>query len=145
MLSIRTLTVVGSLCFCLLLACGDKINPKGDYPTGTGGTEGPPPTAGIDGGEVSEAGAQGGTGGGGGTTAPAVSYTNDIVPLLKKACLCHVVGGQEPLLDTYPNVKKNAAASMQSINDGIMPPASALSSSDKALFQSWINAGTPNN
>lgn len=117
-----------------MFACGDKINPLGNHPTGTGGSGGPP-GGGIDGGQVSEAG---------NPTGP-VSFTNDIAPLLKKGCLCHVQGGVDPLLDTYTNVRANANAALQSVLAGDMPPAGPLSSADTGLLQSWINAGTPNN
>jgi hypothetical protein len=141
MLRIGRLTVLGALSFCWLLACGDKINPNGPYDYGTGGTAGTP-AGGADGGEASEAGAQGGAGG---STTPAVSYTNDIAPLFKKGCLCHVQGAYPPLLDTYSNAKRNAAASLQSMIDGSMPPGSAASKADKDLLQAWISAGSPNN
>jgi hypothetical protein len=131
---IGRLTITGALSFWLLLACGDKINPKGEYqPTGAGGTGGAPPAGGTDGGSASlDAG-----------TAP--SFTYDIMPLLKKGCLCHVQGGEAPLLDTYLNVKSNANASLSSMQNESMPPSSPLSKSEIDLFQRWINAGTPNN
>jgi hypothetical protein len=134
---LRFLTIIGSLTLGLLFACGDKINPQGDYQTGTGGSIGPTPTGGVDGGEQTEAGPPGNT----------VSFVNDVMPLLKKSCLCHVLGGEAPLLDTYSNVKTNARVSMQSIQAGDMPPPpqSLLSASDKNILQSWINAGYPNN
>lgn len=127
MLRIGSLTIIGSL--ALLFACGDKINPRGDYPTGgAGGVPGI-----FDGGESAEAGLP-------------PSFTYDILPLLKKACACHVSGGVPPLLDTYTNTKANAIDSMQSIDNGTMPVGlPPLSASEKALFQGWINAGTPNN
>jgi hypothetical protein len=129
-LTIRSLSIIGAMSLCLLFACGDKINPRGEYTTGSGagGANGA-----LDGGESAEAGLPPG-------------FTYDILPLLKKSCLCHVQGGEPPLLDTYSNVKANANASMQSILDGSMPQGlPPLSTSEKNLFQSWINAGTPNN
>jgi len=132
---LRSLTIIGSLTLGLLFACGDKINPQGEYQTGTGGSIGPTPTGGADGGGANEAG----------PPAPTVSFVNDVMPMLKKGCLCHVQGGEAPLLDTYSNVKANANASMQSILAGDMPPQGPLSASDKNILQSWINAGTPNN
>jgi hypothetical protein len=127
MLRIGSLTIIGSL--ALLFACGDKINPRGDY--STGGAGGVPGV--LDGGESAEAGLP-------------PSFTYDILPLLKKECACHVSGGVSPLLDTYSNTKANANASMQSINNGTMPEGlPPLSASEKALFQSWISAGMPNN
>lgn len=130
MLRIGSLTIIGSVALCLTFACGDKINPRGNYPGG----EGPGGTTGsLDGGPGGEAGLPPG-------------FTYDILPLLKKSCLCHVQGGVQPLLDTYSNVKANANASMQSILDGSMPQGlPPLSASERNLFQSWINAGTPNN
>jgi hypothetical protein len=51
----------------------------------------------------------------------------------------------KPLLDAYASVKAEASASNQQIIDDLMPPSSPLSSPDKALFQSWVSAGAPNN
>ena len=134
MLRIGRLTIVGALSFCWLLACGDKINPQGNYPTRAGGTGGAP-SVGIDGGPSVDSG-------------PPPSFTYDIMPLLTKGCLCHVQGGQMPLLDTYPNVKANANASLRSMQNATMPlNLPPLPESEIDLFQSWINAAppTPNN
>jgi hypothetical protein len=118
---------VAALCLCGLAACGDKINPAGDYPKLDAAL------GGVDGGV-------------GGEVGPVPSYAYDIVPLLRKSCLCHVTGGDPPLLDTYANVRSNASSSLQDILGDLMPlGASPLSSSEKALFRSWVNAGTPNN
>jgi len=129
MLRIGSLTIIGSVSLGLLFACGDKINPRGDYTTE--GAAGAPGT--LDGGQMAEAG------------VPA-SFTYDILPLLKKECACHVSGGVTPLLDTFAAAKANANASMQAIVNGTMPVGlPPLSTSEKELFQSWINAGMPNN
>jgi hypothetical protein len=78
-------------------------------------------------------------------TATFPSFATDIVPLLKKACLCHVQGGQPPLLDTHANVKANASASLKAMGQATMPPGSGLATSDQNLLQAWVNAGAPNN
>jgi hypothetical protein len=120
---------IAAVSLCGLFACGDKINPAGFYPK-----EDAAAVVVEDGGSVSEAG-------------PVPSYAYDIAPLLVKSCLCHVRGGEPPLLDTYANVKSNASRSWQSILAGRMPPegAPSMSNGEKALFQSWVTAGTPNN
>lgn len=125
-MSIGRLFIFGPLCLVLFFACGSKINPLGDYKNGAGGS-GPP----ID--------------GGAGEAGQVPSFTYDIEPLLKRGCLCHVQGGQDPLLDTYANVVANAAASLQSVKAGLMPIDGPLSSSDIDLLQRWVDAGTPNN
>ncbi len=117
---------VAALGLCGLIACGDKINPAGPYPK-------------LD-------AAVGGDDSGASDAGPVPSYAYDIVPLLKKSCLCHVSGGEPPLLDTYANVRSNASSSLQDILGDLMPQgAPPLSASEKALFQRWVNAGTPNN
>jgi len=81
------------------------------------------------------------------TPTTTVSYQNGIQALLSTNCAisgCHVSGGQAPDLSTYAGAKANAAQSSSDINAGTMPfGGSPLSASDKALFKSWIDAGTP--
>lgn len=153
MLRMASSLIVGSLAVGLLFACGDKQNPLGDVQseggaTGTGGSTELPPIDGssidadntIDGGGID--------GSGGATSVPdaatTVSYALQIAPLLQKSCSCHVSLGTSPPLSNYANVKANASASNSAIIAGTMPPT-PLSAADKALFQSWITAGTPNN
>ena len=114
--------ILGPLCAALLLACGSKVNPLGNYPSVL--------PAALDGGPVE--------------AAVPPSFTYQIMPLLKKSCLCHVQGAETPLLDTYTHVVANAAASLQAMDDGIMPPSGPLPGSDIDLLRSWIAAGTPN-
>ena len=131
MLRIGKLTIIGALSVGLLLACQDnKINPKGNFPTGAGGSA--PPMGGIDGGQSGE-------------VAPAPSYTYDIVPLVKNGCTCHFSGGVSPLLDSYTNVRDRANESLQSMKSGSMPEGSTASKGDIDLLQAWISAGSPNN
>jgi hypothetical protein len=77
-----------------------------------------------------------------------VSYASQIAPLLKASCTsCH--GGGNPSaginLSTYSSVKSNANAANGAIQNGVMPPGGSLSTANKQLFQSWVNAGAPNN
>jgi|WetSurMetagenome_2_1015567.scaffolds.fasta_scaffold674380_2 hypothetical protein len=87
-------------------------------------------------------------GGAGGTTTvpPAVSYAQDIQPLLEKYCTsCHSSsGGQNPYLDTYTTAKNGAASSLAEVQNGGMPPGSAkMQPSEVALLEAWINAQEP--
>ncbi len=127
MLRIGTLAFVGAVTVWLFFACGDK-----------GYQLTPAETPGFDGGGVS-------TDGGGCNTPHAVSFATDILPLVKRACWCHVDGSTGPALDNYRNVLSAADASNRAIQEGSMPVAGPLSDADKALFQSWIDAGKPNN
>jgi hypothetical protein len=126
MLRMGTVICVGMFAASLFLACGDKNDPLSPY--GAGGMGGGSP--GID----------GGMGG-----SPAVSFAADIMPLLQKSCSCHVTGSVAPALNNYANAKAAADASNSAIQEGSMPIAGPLSESDKALFQSWVSAGAPNN
>jgi len=96
---------------------------------------------------IDYAGDQSTTPPGGTPPTGAVSYQNGIQSLLNTNCAisgCHVSGGQAPDLSAYASAKANAAQSASDINAGTMPfGGSPLSASDKALFKSWIDAGTP--
>jgi hypothetical protein len=127
MLRIGTLAFVGAVIVWFFFACGDK----GYQPT-------PDETPAFDGGGAS-------LDGGGCNTPHAVSFATDILPLIRRECSCHVDGSTGPALDNYRNVLAAAAGSNRSIQEGSMPPARPLSDADKALFQSWIDAGKPNN
>jgi len=144
MLRMASSLIVGSLALGLLFACGDKQNPQGSSSilTGTGGSPGPSPTdaSTIDADNTIDGGAPGSD-----SAPPAVSYALQIAPLVQKSCSCHVSLGIAPSLNNYANTKSNASASNGAIIAGTMPPSSSLSASDKALFQAWIAAGTPNN
>jgi hypothetical protein len=74
-----------------------------------------------------------------------VSFATDILPLLKRSCSCHVDGTTGPALDNYANVLVAADIGKRVIQDGSMPPSGPLSAADRTLFQSWIDAGKPNN
>jgi hypothetical protein len=126
MLRIGTLSFVGALTAWLFFACGDK----GYQPQ-------PVETIVLDSGASSLDG--------GCNTPHAISFSLDIMPLLKRECSCHVDGTNGPALNTYQNVLSAAHGSNLAIQNGSMPPSRPLSDADKALFQSWINAGKPNN
>jgi mono/diheme cytochrome c family protein len=94
-----------------------------------------------------------GTGGGSGsrdagTTGSAVSYSKQIAPIIKTNCSgCH--GGSSPQagvnLSTYAGLKSSALAANDVIQGGAMPPSGQLSAANMQLFQSWVDAGMPNN
>jgi|WetSurMetagenome_2_1015567.scaffolds.fasta_scaffold1803815_1 hypothetical protein len=127
MLRIGTLAFVGAVATSLWFACGDK-----GYQPHPGETASP------------DSGASGLDGGGCNSARP-VSYALDIVPLIKKECSCHADGTNGPAMTNYASVLSAADISNTSIKEGSMPPFKPLSDADKALFQSWINAGKPNN
>jgi hypothetical protein len=72
-----------------------------------------------------------------------VTFATDIFPLLKKSCSCHVERSVGPALDSYSNVLSAANNSNTAIQNGTMPLSGPLSATDRALFQSWIDAGKP--
>ena len=159
MLRFGYLVMVGTFVACSLFACGDKLNTKGNAPTGAGGTTGEggtmdtggtADTGGIDGGSISEAGVPTG-GAGGNTTAAVVSYKNTIAPIMTKDCVaCHTgsSGFAGVALDTYAGVAANADLSLGTMQPGAaiaMPPGGSVSAADLKSFQDWIKAGKPNN
>jgi hypothetical protein len=74
-----------------------------------------------------------------------VSYAATIAPMISASCSCHVTGSQSPPLGTYANLKTNITRANSAIQGGIMPPSGALNATQKANFQAWVTAGTPNN
>jgi hypothetical protein len=117
MLRFAPAALVGALATCMSFACGDKNAPHSPVP--------------LEAGAVTEVG--------------AVSFSTDIMPLLTKSCSCHVTGSTAPSLGNYQNVLSSADISNTAIQSGSMPPAGPLPAKDKDLFQSWIDAGKPNN
>ena len=84
------------------------------------------------------------------TTPTAVSYANDIKPLMTSNCAspgCHVSGVQSPDLSTYAGVFGSRSLVKSRANSGSNPmPASGLmSAANRNLLNSWIDAGAPNN
>ena len=78
--------------------------------------------------------------------APSVTYTNDIKAILDSRCVvCHnnssPVG--RPRLHDYASASANASKALKAVNDNAMPPGSPLTAQQKALFQAWVDAGTP--
>jgi hypothetical protein len=111
--------------------------------TGAGGnTGGAGPDAGRDAmspADSREAGADTGATG-------SVTYNGNIKALLQTNCIsCHSSGNPSAgiALDSYTNAKNNATLANSMIQSGAMPPTGALSAANKALFQSWVNAGEP--
>ena len=132
MVHFRDPLVFAALCAALCLGCGfdkDKQNPAGDFrtPAGSGGS-------------------------GGGDTSGGVSYAQTIAPMMAASCTVSGCHGANPVmgigLDSYDNVKANAVAANTVIQDKSMPispPGAALTDADRQNFQSWVNAGAPNN
>jgi cytochrome c5 len=135
MLRFSQAIVVSLLASSVLFACGDKINPKGDEPTPSGGAG----TAGA-----------GGNGGGGSTGTPtAITYSGTIKPFLDKYCTtCHASGGAySPALDSYSLAKNsapNSLADIQGTGAIAMPPSGSPqpTAAEKKLFQDWVDQGT---
>ena len=165
MLRFGYVVIVCSFVAFSLFACGEKLNPKGEAPTGgasAGGTTGEGGTTdigGMDGGD-SEAGVAidggggtlGGSGGTGGSTTATVSYSKTIAPFMAKTCAtsttCHSAGNPWGVdLDTYAAVKAHIAESIGAIQGTIqppMPPSGTVSASDLKSLQDWVTAGYPN-
>lgn len=85
-------------------------------------------------------------------TTTAMSYLNDIKPIIENNCTgCHnSTYGQSPYLNTYAELKAIAdngtLASTISYTSSInMPPAAKLSQCKIDQITSWIAAGAPNN
>ncbi len=90
-------------------------------------------------------------------TPSGPTYYADIKPLVDARCAgCHYEGGIAPFpLETYDDVSTHAGVAKLAIDDGLMPPwppddqcnqylgDRSLSADEKALFQQWIDAGTP--
>jgi cytochrome c2 len=77
------------------------------------------------------------------TPAP-ITYAEKIKPLLDAKCAsCHKPSVTAPDLSTFAAAKAGAAASLDTLNKGTMPPSGAkLEAADVALFKSWIDGGT---
>ncbi len=126
------LLITPPICLVMLAACGSSGNSPGDYPLGNDGS-------------VDLTAMPRGEDGATGESAPLPSFAHDILPMLDKSCSCHALAGNPPLLDTYADVADSGAACLQSLEDGLMPPAASLPGSDFALLQSWVAGGMPDN
>jgi uncharacterized membrane protein len=83
----------------------------------------------------------------------SVSYTEHVKPLLDTYCTgCHASflqgadrnGAPTGVdVDTYAGAVQWADRSNARIQAGSMPPSGGLSSSDRELFQKWVDQGTP--
>jgi hypothetical protein len=98
----------------------------------------------------------GGNGSGNGSTSSSSGSTSsgsgisglpcDVANLVGSKCAsCH--SGSSPsmgiALDSYANVKANAAAALAAMQGGTMPPGSPLTTADIQPFADWVAAGTP--
>ncbi|MBL7829333.1 MAG: hypothetical protein JNJ57_22040 [Saprospiraceae bacterium] len=80
----------------------------------------------------------------------AVSYANDIAPLIQQQCIsCHTPGGEQEStpFDTYNDVVLYTVSIAERVNGigSIMPPTGKLSTCNVSIIEAWINAGAPNN
>jgi uncharacterized membrane protein len=134
MLRFVSVVTTGVLSFALLLGCGDKQNPAGDYRPwqGSGGTVGA---------DASGPGCSAG-----------VSYAQTIAPMMAASCsisYCHDTATRMAgvALDTYDGVKASAEISNETIQNGSMPVGEGLplTEADRQSFDAWVKAGTPNN
>jgi uncharacterized membrane protein len=115
----------GALSLGLFLACGDKQNPNGDFHS---------------------------PGGAGDAAAGGVSYAKTIAPLMARSCAvsgCHDATTRMAgvALDNYDDVKTNAQVSNTEIQSQNMPVGSvpSLTDTERQSFDSWVQAGAPNN
>lgn len=90
-------------------------------------------------------------------TAPAVTYTRDIAPILQKHCQeCHRPGQVAPFsLLTYPQASRWSKTISEVVSDGRMPPWHAdsrhgefandarLADADRKLLLAWVKQGCP--
>lgn len=78
--------------------------------------------------------------------ANAVTFTNDIKPLVEIKCTpCHVDGGTKPNWTVYETAKANASLIVTRTANGSMPLNGAnggLSQEQKDLFAQWLADGT---
>lgn len=77
--------------------------------------------------------------------AAGTTWCRDIQGLVGLRCsACHAGAtvSKGVLLDGYANVVVNIARANQQIQGGYMPPG-GLSSGERAAFQAWVDAGTP--
>jgi mono/diheme cytochrome c family protein len=80
----------------------------------------------------------------------AVSYANDIAPIIQQNCLvCHQPGGSQEssAMNTYDNLVNFAVSAVDRVNGrgNLMPPSGKMTSCNIALLEAWVNAGMPNN
>ena len=82
----------------------------------------------------------------------AVSYADDIVPLLQANCNtdgCHKAGGAgNGIFENYQAVKAkvdNGSMQARVIDQRTMPPAGTLSDCQIAIIQVWLNDGAADN
>ena len=85
------------------------------------------------------------------------SYHADIALIMQSNCVsCHRTGGAGPFsLETYEDVKKMAAISLQAMKSGTMPPwlpdpncrefanQRVMAENDKIIFEEWVGQDTP--
>lgn len=85
-------------------------------------------------------------------TPTNVSFAKDIQPIINTSCNtsgCHVQGGSgNGIFDSYDPIKAkvdNGSMRQRVIVQKDMPPSTALSNCQLQYFESWLNAGAPNN
>ena len=76
---------------------------------------------------------------------PAISYTQQIKPIIDTNCLqCHN-GNQFPDLRTYQSIKNNISIIKEEIETKRMPLRGSLSTTEIETFVCWVNNGSLNN
>lgn len=78
-------------------------------------------------------------------SGPAKSYKNDVVPVIKSACLnCHSNGVNGDLSD-YNTVVLLSSYMRNDIINSSMPLSGSITNAQKNAIICWINSGCPNN
>ena len=76
--------------------------------------------------------------------AIGIFYINDIKSLMANQCVgCHGPGAISPDLTSYASVKAAANSALAAMQNGSMPKAGPLPSTQIAAFKSWVDAKMP--
>ena len=82
------------------------------------------------------------------TEVPAVSYSNEIRPIIDTNCQisnCHGAQQGIPSFATYADVQANANNIKFRTSSGSMPPVGPLPDAEVKLISDWVDQGAPNN
>ena len=79
-----------------------------------------------------------------------VTFADDIEPFITGSCAggasCHGSGSNNPVLETYDEIKNNIdRIRIRAIEDKTMPPAGPANQEQLDKLSKWIEEGTPNN
>ncbi|MFK5959271.1 MAG: cytochrome c [Lutibacter sp.] len=76
---------------------------------------------------------------------PAISFTQQIKPIIDTNCLqCHN-GNQFPDLRTYQSIKNNITIIKEEIESGRMPLGGSLTTTEIEAIVCWVTNGSLNN